>query len=582
VTLRGSDVTLTRAGLIVTATGIVSAASVSYALGGSDLAFAVGFLAYLGLIAFAAARRPHPRAYVVGFVAFALTYIGLDSISGGIVPATLLYVAAAVLAVIATPARFRALTVGAFALWTPAIRLFDPTHAFDGFFPLEVAIASVVALFSLVAVLVARQSVDDEERLRRIGLGLLGVACVATVAERHSVVASPNVLAPDDLAALAVVVLFPILAVARLRPMTRDAFATGLAVALYVLVGFALIAGKAYHVDTVVVEHRAAEVFLAGANPYTAVDLQDALREFGLNPQLATHLEDGSQVHTLNYPALSFLIIAPFVGLGLSDIRYVFLAEIVLLVLILLRPIRIPWRPLIVAVVVGNTIIERQNILAGVDPAWAVLTALAFMFIARRWLSPIFMGLAVACRQPAWFFLPFYVVADWRRDGPREAARRTLIAAAAAIVPNAPFILADPRAFWAGVTAPTLAPLEPYGVGLIRFALDGAIPLWPRGVYGALAVAALAGLLVVLWREWRSLPNAAVVFPSLVLWFGWRSLQNYFSFAGVFALIGDETMLADTAEPADAHLDFAEGREGGKRWSDGSSSPAGRAISARH
>ena len=100
-------------------------------------------------------------------------------------------------------------------------------------------------------------------------------------------------------------------------------------------------------------------------------------------------------------------------------------------------------------------------------------------------------------------------------------------------------------AFFAGVTAPMLLALEPYGVGLVRFGVDGVLPLWPRAVYGLLSAVALAGLLTLLWRRWRDLPNAAVVFPSLVLWFSWRSAQNYFGFAGVFSLIGDETMLAD-------------------------------------
>jgi len=546
---RESDLQLARAGLIVTATGIVSAGSVSYALGGaSDLAFAFTFILYLGLIAFASARRPFRRSYLVAFGAFALAYIGLDDLTNGLAPGIALYVTAAALAMLTTPPKFRPLTVGAFALWTPALRYFS-ANPFAGEFPVALAIATVLALFSLVMILLSRAELDADERLRRIGLGLLAVACVATVSERHSVVDSGGAPAPDDVAALVVVALFPILAVARLRAKTRDALATGLALGLYALVGLALILGKGYHVDSVAVAHRSAELFLAGEDPYAALDVADALREFHLDPELGTHLEDGSQVHTLNYPAMSFLVIAPFVKAGLTDIRYVYLGEIILLVLVLLRPIRIPWRPLVAAVVVGNTVIERQNVLAGVDPAWALFTAFGFMFIRHRWLSPIFIGLAVASRQPAWFFAPFYLLGVWRQDGRREALRRAALVAAAALLPNLPFILAAPGAFWDGVTAPTLAPLEPYGVGLIRFATAGVIPLWPRAVYGVVALVVMAGLLVLLWRRWRSLPNAAVVFPSLVLWFAWRSLQNYFGFAGLLALVGDESLLGEEDGP---------------------------------
>ncbi|HUQ16591.1 MAG TPA: hypothetical protein VM070_02270 [Candidatus Saccharimonadales bacterium] len=538
---------LDRAGLIVTATGVVSATAVSNALDErSSVAFSFGFLLYLALIAFTASRHAFRHANVVAFVAFALTYIGLDHVQDGLNAATLLYVAAAGLATAATPAAYRPLTVGAFALWTPAIRFFGP-HPFDDAFPLSVTIAAILSLFTLVAILISRDTVTPEERVRRIGLGLLSVACVAAVADRHVSVASPGVLAPDDLLVVAGVGIFPLLAVVRLRPLLRDALATGLALAIYALVGAVLIIGQPYHVDTVVAQNRATELFLQGENPYRSVDVIASLRTFGLDPELGTHLEDGSQLHTLSYPALSFLIPAPFMALGVTDIRLVYLGEILLLVLILLRPIKIAWRPLVVAVVVGSAVISRQNLSAGVDPSYALLLALGFMFIRHRTISPILIGLAVASRQPAWFFVPFYVLAIWRRDGRGEALRRTGILASTAILPNLPFLLGAPDAFLRGVTAPMLIALEPYGVGLVSFGIGGVLPLWPRAVYGLLSAVALAGLLTLLWRRWRSFPNGAVVLPSLVLWFSWRSAQNYFGFAGVFALIGDETMLADEA-----------------------------------
>lgn len=536
---------LDRAGLIVTATGVVSASAVSHALDErSDLAFAFGFLLYLALITFAASRQPFRHAYLVAFAAFAATYIGLDHIQDGVGLPVLVYVTAAALATAATPRDYRPLTVGAFALWTPAIRFFGP-HPFDAYFPLSVTIAAILALFTLVAILIARDPVTPDERIRRIGLGMLAVACVATVADRHAVVASPGIVAPDDLLVVVAVGLFPLLAVVRLRPALRDALATGLTLGIYALVGIIFIVGQSYNVDTVTAQHQATQLFLKGENPYRSVDVVASLREFGLDPALGTHLEDGSQIHSFNYPALAFLVPAPFMALGVTDIRLIYLGEVLLLVLVLLRPIRVPWRPLVAAVIVGNTIIARQNVLAGVDPSYALFLALAFMFIRRRTFSPILIGLAVASRQPAWFFVPFYVLAIWRRDGRNEALRRTGILVGTAILPNLPFFLDAPGAFVAGVTAPMLLALEPYGVGLVRFGVDGVLPLWPRAVYGLLSAVALAGLLTLLWRRWRDLPNAAVVFPSLVLWFSWRSAQNYFGFAGVFSLIGDETMLAD-------------------------------------
>jgi hypothetical protein len=549
----GASSTLVRTGLVLAATGIVSAASIRHAIDeGGDTIFAYGFLLYLVLVVVAVPRRPFRYASLLAFLAFAAMYLSAATDPQADHLGLSLYVVAGGLAYFVTPPRLRVLTVAALASWTPALRFFS-SNPLIGDYPLVAAVAAILALLFLVGVLIARDRVDDDERVRRIGLGLLGVATIARISERHYIVSSPGTLAPDDLWALVVVVVLPILAVANVRRPVRDALATGVALAAYVLIGISLILGKGYHVDSVAVVHRAADLFVAGQDPYASLDVDEALRHFGLDPVLATHLEDGSDVTSYNYPALSFLVPAPFVALGLGDIRFIYLAEIVLLTLVLVRKARVPWRPLVTAAVVGSSVIMRQNVLAGVDPLWAILSLLAFVFVARRWSSPILIGLACAVRQPAWFFVPFYLVAVWRAHGRREALRRLGIAAVAAVVPNLPFLVTSPGAFLGGVLLPTIGPLEPYGVGLIRFAIDGDIPLFARGAYGALSLAVLAALLVLLYRRWRMLSNGTVVFPSVGLWFAWRSLQNYFSFAAVFAMTVDESTLE--VRPLDAPAD---------------------------
>ncbi len=537
---------LLRAALVLTATGIVSAASVRHSIdeSASDFPFAIEYACYLGLILIATPRQPPRWAPLLGFVLVAATY-GLAIVTlGGNALAIGLYIAAAYLGYLATPPAFRPLTVAAFALWTPALRFFGPEPT-EGRFPPLLALASVLALFSLVGALLDRRAHEPDERLRRIGLGLLAVACVAMVVERHLVVGSTGV-APDDLMALVIVGVLPILAVVRIRPATRDALATGLALCVFVLTALALLSGKGYHVDAVTVPHHAAELLLAGQNPYKTFDLPEALAEFGLDPQLVTHYEDGSVLRSLNYPAMNFLIGAPFIAVGVTDIRWIYVGEIVLMVLVLLRHVRIPWRPLVAAAAVGNSIIVRQNVLAGVDPTWALLVLLGWIFVESPWLSPIAVGLAVASRQPAWFIAPFYVIAIWKRSGRGEALRRTAIIAAAALLPNLPFVIDAPFAFFDGISAPMLGALAPSGVGFVRLGLDGPLPLLPRAVYGALSAISLLVLAAVLWRQWRRVPIGAVVFPFVPLYLAWRSLQNYFGSVPLLAMAVDDEMLVST------------------------------------
>jgi hypothetical protein len=548
--------TLLRAALALTATGIVSAASIRHVLeeGGTDVAFAVGYAFYLLLILIATPRHPPRWSPLLAFAFAAITYIVAILTLNGNALAVGLYLVAAVLGYIATAGPFRPLTVAAFALWTPAIRFFGP-EPLAGAFPPLLAFASVLSLINLVAALLDRSARDPDERLRRIGLGLLAVATVATVVERHLVVES-IVIAPDDVMALIVVGVLPVLAVARLRPSTRDALATGLALATFVLAAMALLLGKGYHVDAVTVPHVAAQQLLAGHDPYTTFDLPAALAQFGINPELVTHYEDGTVLRSLNYPALNFLLVTPFIALGATDIRWIYLAEILVLVFILLRKVRIPWRPLVSAGVVGNTVIVRQNILAGVDPTWWALLTVAWIFVDSRWLSPIAVGLAMASRQPAWFAAPFYIVGIWKRNGREEALRRAAIVAVAAVVPNLPFMIDNPAAFVDGVGAPMLGALAPYGVGFVRLGLDGAFPLLPRAVYGALAAVSFVATLAILWRFWRNVPIGALIFPFVPLYMAWRSLQNYFGSIPLLAMAGDDELIVGTAserrEPAAA------------------------------
>ena len=539
--------TLLRAALALTATGIVSAASIRHVLeeGGTDFAFAVGYAFYLSLILIATPRNPPRWSPVLAFAFAAITYtVAIISLHGNAL-AVGLYLVAALLGYLATPTAFRPLTVAAFALWTPAIRFFGP-EPLAGAFPPLLAFASVLSLINLVAALLDRSARDPDERLRRIGLGLLAVATVATVVERHLVVES-IVIAPDDVMALIVVGVLPVLAVVRLRPSTRDALATGLALATFVLAAMALLLGKGYHVDAVTVPHVAAQELLAGHDPYSTFDLPAALAQFGINPELVTHYEDGTVLRSLNYPALNFLLVTPFIALGATDVRWIYLVEIVALVFILLRKVRIPWRPLVSAGVVGNTVIVRQNILAGVDPTWWALLTIAWIFVESRWLSPIAVGLAMASRQPAWFAAPFYIVGIWKRNGRAEALRRAAIVGVAALLPNLPFIIDNPAAFFDGVGAPMLGALAPYGVGFVRLGLDGPFPLLPRAVFGALAAVSCVTLLAILWRFWRSVPIGALIFPFVPLYLAWRSLQNYFGSIPLLAMAGDDELIVGAA-----------------------------------
>jgi uncharacterized membrane protein len=201
------------------------------------------------------------------------------------------------------------------------------------------------------------------------------------------------------------------------------------------------------------------------------------------------------------------------------------------------------------ATIVGNAIVLRQEILAGIDPLWALLVIGSWIALGRAWLSPILLGLAFAARQTAWFIAPFYVAMIWLRWGWREAVRRAAVAAATAALVNLPFFVGAPARFIEGVSAPILGPLEPDGVGLVRFGLAGIGPALSRGLYGALALIAFAALLLAFVRWRRATGSAPLVWPYIPLYFAWRSLQNYFVLTTLFVLIADEELAPEVPPP---------------------------------
>jgi uncharacterized membrane protein len=114
---------------------------------------------------------------------------------------------------------------------------------------------------------------------------------------------------------------------------------------------------------------------------------------------------------------------------------------------------------------------------------------------------------------------------------------------------NVPFLIGAPGRFIDGITAPIVAPLEPDGVGLVRFGLAGIGPLFDRGVYGALALIVFAGLLLAFVRWRHTVASAPLVWPFLPLYLAWRSLQNYFVLASLFVFVADVELAPEVPPP---------------------------------
>ncbi len=321
----------------------------------------------------------------------------------------------------------------------------------------------------------------------------------------------------------------------------------------------------AYSNDGTSLDTNAAQLLLAGQNPYTASNILDIAHRFDIQPGWTTPLRQGQFAGRLDYPsnvdirsafdtalkankapefesrvsypALAFLSLVPLICLKIYNVLPFYLLSYLLLVWIGWKVTRKELRPWVLLLALANVPMLSSAMGGNLDIFYILLLVLAWLLREKRWLSALFFGLALASKQLAWFFVPFYLVMIWRQYSLREASLRLLLAGGVALLINLPFICWNPLAWLAGMLAPMADPMFPLGVGLINLSSYHLLPYLPSWCYLALEAGAMAGMLVYYWRICRVCPEAAMVLAVLPLFLAWRSLPSYFSCAAFPVLL---------------------------------------------
>jgi uncharacterized membrane protein len=307
----------------------------------------------------------------------------------------------------------------------------------------------------------------------------------------------------------------------------------------------------------------AARLVLEGRDPYTDLDVFACYQRLDIGPDRTTPLRQGAfadvaiypsddqmdrvwaeRVNGIgtndefvwrpSYPALSFLLLVPVVALG-WDTNYLYVA--CLLVAMALVVARAPrtLRPFFLTALLGAASLAAFTVGGSSDLLYALPLVIAWMYRERKWAA-IPLGIALATKQIAWFFAPFWIIAVVAERGWRAAARDTAIAAGIFVATNLPFIVHDPQAWVAGILTPLVEPMFARGAGLIFLFTNGGVPLWPAVAYSVLEAAAGIICLVIAWRTRRTSPELGAVLAIVPLFFAWRSLFSYFFLLPLFAL----------------------------------------------
>ena len=308
--------------------------------------------------------------------------------------------------------------------------------------------------------------------------------------------------------------------------------------------------------DGTSLDTNAAILLLQGRNPYTDSNMLDVARHFSIQPNWTTPLQKGQFANRVeypsmvdlqrvlnidlkkgtapefeskvSYPALSFLTLVPFAYFNDMNVVPFYLLSYLLLIYIAWKVVRPEMRIWALLFGMANVSMWSSTAGANLDIFYTLLIVLVWLLRDKRWSSALFLGLALASKQIAWFFIPFYLIMVLRHYGLKECIYRLAISATVGLAFNLPFILWNPQAWVAGVLAPVADPMFPMGVGLVNLSVAHLLPFFPKWVYTAMEGMAMLGSLVWYWRICKKIPEAAMLLAVLPLFFAWRSLASYF------------------------------------------------------
>gem|GEM_PF-341813 len=256
------------------------------------------------------------------------------------------------------------------------------------------------------------------------------------------------------------------------------------------------------------------------------------------------------------YPAGFFLLPAPFIAAGIKDIRIVYL--IFVLIGLAFITFMIPPKKRLLFIVFAAISLELWNSLANGETGSIVFPLLLIAWVSLNknlWLSAIAMGLAVATKQTAWFFLPFYLILLWHESGLKSLGFVCAIIAGIFILMNASFFIQSPSIWLASVTSPMTDRLFPLGVGIVSLVASGILNIRSSLPFTAMEAIVFIGCAVWYMRNAKRYPYAGPILAVLPLFFAWRSLWSYFFYVQIIVLACLLTKKGNSSSLAREHLE---------------------------
>jgi hypothetical protein len=281
------------------------------------------------------------------------------------------------------------------------------------------------------------------------------------------------------------------------------------------------------------------ELLLRGENPY-AWDLAGAFDLCRTDYSGSTPKLNAAYARDYPYPALPFLLTAPFQALNLPGIFLVSVAAhaTVLALLFLAAPRSI--QPLILIPLVIGLDFTSLTLIGSVDVVWAALLVGVVVAWRRPTLRAVLFGLAAAFKQGPWLVIPFLLIRIWRDKSDGSPIRRVVhflaISGVAFLVINGPFIVWNPEAWLRGVSQPLRDDSIFFSQGGLSTLTQFGLVYLPKNYYLFAMLSVFGLLLFCYWRHYDALRDTCWIVPGIFMWFSYRSLISYWAY-WVFPLL---------------------------------------------
>ena len=330
--------------------------------------------------------------------------------------------------------------------------------------------------------------------------------------------------------------------------------------ALYVFYGFV---AKNGITDEMYIDIYSAKSLLNGINPYGLRIPINSLISNGVPFSFLTPTMNGSFINFLGYPALSFLLLIPFIIFNINPVLLPVIFSSLLSIIVAVRYIKssLPYAaPLATAISLINLNIIFFSLSGMNDIVWAVFLSLSIVFIGKKFTGGIFYGLSIAFKQIPFILFPFLIVYVYRTYGVKKTIYFTTMAILVFMIFNLPFIIWNPGTYVHSVLSPESSSIIGIGFGPSQLAFAGYAPFVNNYVFGVAAVVSILVTLALYYINFEKYKYVLTVIPLVFFFFNYRLLENYVLFWPIISLLMIPQMFEDYTMKKEMEVDIQKSK----------------------